>query len=151
MNSNSGTAVLPVLQQQSVRHRWLPTCGKAGAQASFARGEVYFARDCRTPRRQRTSPPRYFPRAQPHYGRDHLAASRRVAPHCWIKGGWPLAAAPGWGCKKKHSSRLEEEAAGAWAEKQLEELLEPEDIPLEPKLPEELLELSELPELQLEN
>ena len=43
------------------------------------------------------------------------------------------------GRKKKHSPRLEEEAAGAWAEKQLEELLEPEDIPLEPELPEELL------------
>ena len=49
-------------------------------------------------------------------------ASHHVLPRCWNRGGSPLAAAPGEGCNKKHSPRLEEEVTGAGAEKQLEEL-----------------------------
>ena len=79
------------------------------------------------------------------------------------KGGSPLVGAPWRGRNKKHSPRLEEETAGAGAEKQLEELEpgtimsgadellpEPKNIPLEPELPEELLEPPELTELQLD-
>jgi len=76
-----------------------------------------------------------------------------VAPRRWNRGRLAPRCGAWWGGRnKKHSPRLDEEAAGAGVEKELEELesgtrasgaeelLEPEDLPLEPELQLEKLE-----------